>query len=165
MITLQYQFEDDGIIPNTVFPLIIYKKVFDAVENLDAIMEEAFSGNNWTNAWRNGIYPYHHYHSTSHEVVGVYKGSAELLLGGEKGKKVSVNAGDVIIIPAGTGHKKLSGSDDFAVLGAYPGGRDYDLLTGEEGERPKADERIAQVPVPETDPVLGYKGGIMEYWR
>ena len=86
-------------------------------------------------------------------------------MGGEKGEKIRVEAGDVIIIPAGTGHKKLSGTADFAVLGAYPDGCDYDLLTGEEGERPKADERIAQVPVPDADPVLGIDGGIMEYWK
>ena len=56
METLQYQFDDDGKIPNSVFPLIIYKKAFDAAEDLDTIMEEAFTGNNWSNAWRNGVY-------------------------------------------------------------------------------------------------------------
>lgn len=161
---MQFQFEDDGRIPNSVFPLIIYKGAFPQGESIADDMEQKFAGNNWTNSWRNGIYPYHHYHSISHEVVGVYSGSAQLQLGGGNGKKIDVSAGDVIIIPAGTGHKKISASEDFAVIGAYPGGRDYDLLTGEEGERPKADERIAQVPFPESDPVLG-TGGIMDYWK
>ena len=80
METLQYQFEDDGKIPNSVFPLVIYKKAFDIAENLDNIMETRFATNNWGNAWRNGIYPYHHYHSTSHEVLGIYKGTAQLVL-------------------------------------------------------------------------------------
>ena len=165
MEVLHYQFEDDGKIPNSVFPLVIYKEAFEPDELLADEMEEAFAKNNWTNSWRNGIYPYHHYHSTSHEVLGVYKGSAELQLGGDNGKAIKVQPGDVIIIPAGTGHKKISASDDFAVIGAYPDGRDYDLLTGDEGERPRADERIAQVPFPDNDPVQGSKGGIMELWK
>jgi uncharacterized protein YjlB len=98
-------------------------------------------------------------------VVGIYSGSAQLQLGGENGKKINVETGDVIIIPAGTGHKKLSASDDFAVIGAYPNGMEYDLLTGEEGERPGADNRIAKVPFPDSDPVLGTDGGITEFWK
>ena len=165
METLQFQFEDDGSIPNSVFPLIVYKKAFPFGDYLDNVMEKAFAKNNWTNAWRNGVYDYHHYHSTTHEVLGIYKGSAELQLGGEQGQRIDVAAGDVIIIPAGTGHQKISSSDDFAVLGAYPNGMDYDLMKGHKNERPKADERIAQVPFPDNDPVLGERGGIMEFWK
>lgn len=165
METFQYQFEDDGTIPNSVFPLVIYKKAFPFADYLDNVMEKAFARNNWTNSWRNGVYDYHHYHSISHEVLGIYKGSAELQLGGDNGEKVDVVEGDVIIIPAGTGHKMISSTDDFAVLGAYPDGMDYDLMTGADGDRPAADERIAKVPFPDNDPVLGERGGIMEFWR
>ena len=165
MDILQFQFEDDGKIPNSVFPLVVYKKAFDPVENLDDVMEKTFAKNNWTNAWRNGVYPYHHYHSISNEVVGVYKGSAQLHMGGENGTKLDMEAGDVLIIPAGTGHKQISASDDFAVLGAYPNGMEYDLLTGKDSERVKALENIAKVPFPDNDPVLGNNKGIMEYWQ
>lgn len=165
METSQFQFEDDGSIPNSVFPLIVYKKAFPFGDYLDNVMEKAFAKNNWTNAWRNGVYDYHHYHSVTHEVLGIYKGSAELQLGGEQGQRIDVSAGDVIIIPAGTGHKKIFSTDDFAVLGAYPNGMDYDLMKGNKNERPKADERIAKVPFPDNDPVLGERGGIMEFWK
>ena len=165
METFQFQFEDDGKIPNSVFPLIIYKNAFPFADYLDNVMEKAFARHNWTNSWRSGVYPYHHYHSISHEVLGIYKGSAELQLGGENGKRIDVVAGDVIIIPAGTGHKKISATDDFAVLGAYPDGMDYDLMKGDEGDRPAADDRIAKVPFPDNDPVLGERGGIIEFWR
>lgn len=165
METSQFQFEDDGNIPNSVFPLIVYKKAFPFGDYLDNVMEKAFAKNNWVNAWRNGVYDYHHYHSITHEVLGIYKGSAELQLGGEQGLRIDVTAGDVIIIPAGTGHKKISSTDDFAVLGAYPNGMDYDLMKGNKNERPKADERIAKVPFPDNDPVLGKRGGIMEFWK
>ena len=161
----QFQFEDDGKIPNSVFPLILYKKVFPFPDYLDQVMEDAFAKNNWTNAWRNGVYDYHHYHSITHEVLGVYKGSAELQFGGDKGEIVSVTTGDVILIPAGTGHKKISSTGDFAVLGAYPDGMEYDLLKGDSGERPNADDRIAKVPFPDFDPVLGDLGGILEFWK
>lgn len=161
----QFIFEDDGKIPNNKLPLLVHKNAFPVSEDLADEIENTFAKNNWTNSWRNGIYPYHHYHSITHEVVGVYKGSAELHMGGESGEVIYVEAGDVLVIPAGVGHKKVSASADFAVIGAYPGGMEYDLITGEEGERPRADERIANVPLPETDPVLGRKGGVTEFWK
>jgi uncharacterized protein YjlB len=162
--TLKYNFEDDGRIPNSPLPLIVHKQAFPAGDDLANAMEEKFATNNWANSWRNGVYPYHHYHSITHEVVGVYSGTAQLHMGGEKGKVIDVQAGDVLVIPAGVGHKKVSASDDFAVIGAYPDGKDYDLNTGEEGERPKADENILHVPLPQTDPVLGADGGVTELW-
>jgi len=164
MEILKFNFPDDGRIPNSPLPLILYKGAFEAGGSLADAMEEKFTKNNWTNSWRNGVYPYHHYHSITHEVVGVYSGQAQLHMGGENGEVIEVQAGDVLVIPAGVGHKKVSASDDFGVIGAYPDGKDYDLMTGEEGERPRADERIAQVPLPATDPVLGTEGGVTELW-
>ena len=161
----QYHFKDDGIIPNSSLPLLVYKFAFPIGDSLADVMEETFASHNWTNSWRNGVFPYHHYHSITHEVVGVYSGHAQLHLGGEEGEKIEMEAGDVIVIPAGVGHKKITASTDFGVIGAYPDGKDYDLLTGKEGERLRADERIAAVPLPETDPVLGKEGGIAEYWN
>ena len=88
-----------------------------------------------------------------------------LHLGGEKGEKIEVVAGDIIIIPAGVGHKNLTSSDDFGVVGAYPDGRNWDLLKGEPGERPKADKTIAALPIPDTDPLLGKSGGLKNIWK
>ncbi|MBE7177142.1 MAG: cupin domain-containing protein [Mucilaginibacter polytrichastri] len=162
----QYFFEDDGSIPNSPFPLLVYKKAF-ATSGDEAAewLEKKFAGNNWSNFWRNGVLPYHHYHSLSHEVLGIYSGSAVLQLGGEKGKKVKVETGDIIVIPAGVGHKNLGGENGFGVAGAYPDGRDYDILRGEKGERPAADERIAALPVPDFDPFLGKTGGLTGLWK
>lgn len=165
MVLEQFQFEDDGKIPNSVFPLIVYRQAFPFPDYLDQVMEDAFAKNNWTNAWRNGVYDYHHYHSITHEVLGVYKGSAELQLGGDAGETITVTTGDVLLIPAGTGHKRISSTEDFAVLGAYPDGKDYDLMKGEAGDRPGADDRIAKVPVPDYDPILGNQGGIIDFWK
>lgn len=160
-----FLFQDDGRIPNSKYPLLLYRKAFRATGSVGALgLEEHFAANNWTNSWRNGVFPYHHYHSLSHEVLGVYNGSARLQLGGERGKSVSVQAGDIIVIPAGVGHKKLDASADFGVVGAYPDGRSYDILRGEPGERPQAEQTIAALPVPENDPLLGRKGGVRHLW-
>jgi uncharacterized protein YjlB len=159
-------FKDDGKIPNSKFPLILYRKGFISTGKNDASkLQKIFAASNWTNSWDNGIYSFHHYHSTTHEVLGIYAGSALLHLGGEQGEKVKVEAGDVIIIPAGVGHKNLGSSNDFGVVGAYPDGRDWDLLKGEPGERPKADKTIAALPLPEHDPLQGKTEGLRKLWR
>ncbi|MBS1665450.1 MAG: cupin domain-containing protein [Bacteroidetes bacterium] len=157
-------FKDDGMIPNSKYPLLVYRGAFGA-KGMDgaAWLEQKFAANNWTNSWRNGVYPFHHYHSTSHEVLGIYSGSALLHLGGEKGQKVEVRAGDIIVIPAGVGHKNL-GSDGLGVVGAYPDGRSWDLNKGLPGERPKTDQNIAALPVPSMDPLWGKEKGLIKIW-
>ena len=157
-----YHFKDDGKIPNSKYPLVIYKSVLPK----DASMiEKIFESHRWSNSWRDGIYSYHHFHSIAHEVLGVYQGSALLHLGGEKGQRVQVNMGDVIIIPAGVGHKCLESTDDFKVVGAYAGGRDWDIMKGLPEEREAALKNIKNVPEPEMDPFSGEQVGIVVYWN
>lgn len=158
-------FQDDGKIPNSKFPLLLYRNAFAERERAGAAwLEQQFATHNWTNSWRNGIYSFHHYHSTSHEVLGIYAGTALLHLGGEEGQKVKVSAGDVIVIPAGVGHKNLE-SNNLGVVGAYPDGRSWDLLRGLEEERPQADKNIAALPIPATDPFLGKNEGLTQVWQ
>ncbi len=160
----KFFFNDDGKIPNSKYPLLLYRKILPTTEKTKGSwFRQQFAKNNWTNSWDNGVLPYHHYHSITHEVLGIYSGSALLHLGGENGVKVKIEAGDVVIIPAGVGHKNLESSNDFAVVGAYPDGRDWDLLKGELGERPKADKNIASLPVPELDPIFA-KDGLGKFW-
>ncbi|UOQ68676.1 cupin domain-containing protein [Hymenobacter volaticus] len=160
-----YIFQDDGRIPNSRYPLLVYRKALKTGPAGASWLEQHFAANNWTNSWRNGVFPYHHYHSTSHEVLGVYSGTALLHLGGEKGKQLQVAAGDILVIPAGVGHKKIEASEDFGVVGAYPDGRSYDVLRGEPGERPHADQRIAALPLPTRDPLTGLQGGVQQHWH
>ena len=162
----QLNFKADDVFPNSVLPLLFYRHAI-ATEARDpaSIFEERFAENDWTNSWRNGVYFFPHYHSTSHEVLGVYSGTATLRLGGERGKNVEVRAGDVIVIPAGVAHQNISASDDFGVVGAYPDGREWDLLRGFPGERPKADHNIAALPMPENDPIYGAEGPLRRIWK
>jgi uncharacterized protein YjlB len=161
----QFHFQDDGSIPNSPYPLLVYRRTFTARDAAGATwLEQHFAANNWTNSWRNGVYNFHHYHSTSHEVLGVYAGTALLHLGGEKGQKVAVQAGDILVIPAGVGHKNL-GSTNLGIVGAYPDGRAWDVNRGLPGERPQTDKNIAALPRPSTDPYLGKTGGLLTNWR
>ncbi|MFC7370291.1 cupin domain-containing protein [Fictibacillus iocasae] len=161
-IVAQY-FEDDGSIPNSpFFQTLIYE---GALNGNEQETEKVFNENGWLNSWQNGVFDYHHYHSNTHEVLGVISGSAQLQLGGEEGKVFLVKTGDVIILPAGTGHKKIASSSDFKVVGAYPGGSDYDTRTGEIGERPEVMENIKQTKIPASDPVFGISGPLFNYWK
>ncbi len=158
---------DDGTFPNNEkLPLV---KLVSAValpeQNPAAVIEELFQKNNWRGSWRNGIYSFHHYHSTAHEALGCYGGSAQVQFGGPEGEIVDFNAGDVVIIPAGVAHKKINSTSDFAVVGAYPDGQTWDMNYGKEGERPHADDNIAQVALPKRDPVFGADGPLIKLWN
>ncbi|MGV8854495.1 MAG: cupin domain-containing protein [Devosia sp.] len=157
-------FTDDGRFPNSRQPVLIYGRAVAPEHASPEAMEALFDGNGWPSQWRSGVYDFHHYHSTAHECLGVARGSAELRLGGPIGRVFAVTAGDVVVLPAGTTHQRVSASDDFLVVGAYPPGANWDLLRGEPGERPAADQRIAAVPLPKSDPVGGAVGPVLEKW-
>ena len=159
------RFEDDGVFPNSRLPLLLYRGAVEPRAASPEAMEALFAANGWPPAWRSGIFPYHHYHSTAHETLGVASGSAHIMLGGRQGREFDIAAGDVVVIPAGVVHRRLSSSPDFLVVGAYPPGQDWDLLRGAPGERPKADRNIARVPLPKTDPVAGLGGPLVAHWR
>jgi uncharacterized protein YjlB len=157
---------DDGTFPNhPTWPVLLYHSVLPlASDDPAGSVECVFQRNGWGNAWRNGIYSFHHYHSNTHEVLGIYSGSARVQLGGPQGIEVELRAGDVVVLPAGAAHCNLGGSRDPGVVGAYPTHERYDLLRGGAGERERAMESIRQVSKPETDPVYGREGGLLRYW-
>jgi len=157
---------DDGKIPNYRLPLLIYRRGFElSGSDPAAIIERTFKGNDWEGLWRNGIYSFHHYHSTAHEVLGVYRGSVSVKLGGPQGPVVQLHSGDVAIIPAGVAHKNEAQSSDFAVVGAYPRGTHPDLQYGNADERPRTDRNIAAVAKPPRDPVSGASGALVRLWK
>lgn len=161
-----FQFADDGKIPNNPrLPLLLYEGVLSQSEQSAQGCRDLFQHHNWRNSWVNGVYSFHHYHSITHEVLGVISGEARLVLGGERGKEVHVQAGDVIVIPAGVGHFHKSSSSDFRVVGAYPDGMDWDLCYGKDTERPEKLGNIEKVPLPEEDPVYGEDGPLRKFWQ
>jgi uncharacterized protein YjlB len=158
--------KDDGTYPNNeTLPLLVYQEVLTLPERHPAaIFEEVFEANQWSGSWRNGVYGFHHYHSTAHEVLGVFSGSARVQFGGEHGVILSVSRGDVVVIPAGVAHKNLGASHGFGVVGAYPLGQHWDMCYGKSGERPQADHNIAHVALPQSDPVYGAHGPLFDRW-
>jgi len=158
--------EDDGTFPNSPeFPLLIYRDAIQFNQGDPASTAgRIFHSNNWTNSWRNGIYSFHHYHSTAHEVLGVYSGSARVQLGGPNGITGKVSTGDVIVIPAGVSHKNIGSSNDFRCVGAYANGQSWDMNYGKDDERPQADENITKVQAPTADPIFGKNGPLLEQW-
>ena len=160
------RFEDDGAIPNNRLPLLVYPGAVE-VGGADpaAAFEARFAANGWRGSWRNGIYPFPHFHSIAHEVLGIARGEAKVRFGGAGGRVLTVRPGDVVVIPAGVGHQNLGSSADLLVVGAYPGGAEWDLCRGRPEERPRVLENIAKVPLPAADPVYGAHGPLLEHWR
>jgi uncharacterized protein YjlB len=140
------------------FPVLVYRGVAGAADAGAA--RALLAGHGWGGSWVDGVFDFHHFHSTSHEVLVVVAGSAILELGGPQGDAFAASAGDVLVLPAGTGHRRRSASGDFTVVGAYPAGQeDYDVLRAADAA---ARERIAALPVPDEDPVGG--DGVAQ-WR
>src|SRR5256885_9644735 len=161
-----YSFGHDGTVPNNpALPLVLYRGALPDSGDPAATFEATFARNGWPDAWRNGIYAHHHYHSTAHEVLGIAAGSARVRLGGEQGQTVELFAGDVVVIPAGVAHKRESASADLLVIGSYPKGQRPDMCRVEPAARDKALGKIAAVPLPAADPVTGGAGPLLERWR
>jgi uncharacterized protein YjlB len=162
-----FRFKDDGVIPNNArWPLVLYRGAVSLPADLDpaAIMEDLFERNGWGDSWRNGIYDYVHYHSRIHEVLGIAKGNGAVRFGGNRGKTIQLKAGDVAILPAGTGHQCLASGPDFLVVGAYPPSGTYDECTKSE-EHARALKTIPKVGRPRKDPVYGSKGPLLSAWK
>jgi len=159
-------FKDDGLVPNNPMPFLVYKGAvtLDRGEP-EAAIEKLFGANGWGAMWRNGVYDFLHYHATVHEVLGIARGSARVRFGGDKGKVLEISAGDVAILPAGTGHQCLSASSDFSVVGAYPPGPPMDLQRPTPEAHVKALKTIPMVALPPTDPVMGKDGPLVKLWR
>jgi uncharacterized protein YjlB len=161
-----HRFADDGTIPNNPnLQFLVYGGALQLPgEDPAAACEAVFAANGWSGSWRDGIYPFPHYHSTAHEVLGICRGEAKVRFGGNTGIVLTVRAGDVVVIPAGVGHQNLGASADLLVVGAYPRGQSWDLCRGRADERPQALANIARVPLPAADPVYGAEGPLVEHW-
>ena len=155
-----------GWVPNNArLPVVVYRRALaPGAHDLARAFNERFEANGWPVQWLDGVFDYHHFHSTAHEVLGVFAGTASVRLGGEHGITRKINAGDVVILPAGVAHKNLGASSDFGVVGAYPAGQEWDMNYGQADELPIAKQNIARVALPSGDPVYGPGGPLLERW-
>lgn len=153
----------NGKLPNSRFPLLVHRN--GVAGGGDAAVLQRFRANGWLNNWRYpGVYTYPHFHSTTHECLGVATGWMEVELFGRGGPRIRVSAGDVIVMPAGASHCMVGNSDDIMMIGGYPDGRDWDNMQEDhislETSRAAA-KRIMMLPIPARDPVTG---AAMQEW-
>jgi uncharacterized protein YjlB len=166
---LTFLFADDGAVPNNpALPALVYKNALDPADARDpaAAIEKLFKSNGWGHGqWRDGIFPFVHYHSMIHESLGIARGRARVQRGGHPGATLAFAAGDIAVLPAGTGHQRLIASEDLLVVGAYPPQGTYNLCSGDNpAESAKALMLIPQVPLPDSDPVHGEDGPLPKLW-
>lgn len=172
---------------NEKLPLILYKGAVQfGDEEPESVLEEIFWGNAWADGFRDGIFPFHHYHSNAHEVVGFARGRAVIQFGGPTGTVVEVEAGDTAVIPAGVSHCRLDDAPGISVVGAYPHHQVPDVCVLSESDEKIAECRpetsgldiklidakqlsaikasIATTILPDTDPIWGNTGPISDLW-
>jgi uncharacterized protein YjlB len=160
---ITYYFENDGDIPYNILPVVIYKNALHYMP--DKNVESTFLQNGWANNWHDIILTEDHFHSNTHEVLGLKSGQARLMLGGKNGEMVSVETGDVIILPAGVGHYSVDNSMDYQFVGGYPNGTDWNLhFSLKKEDSPTILAEIANIPLPEKDPVFGDDGPLFKFW-
>jgi len=163
-LVLAHLLAPSGAIPNHPrWPLLVYPRALPDPTPED--FEALFTRNRWPAAWRNGVFPFHHYHSNAHEVLGIYEGEVTVQFGGEGGVEVAAKPGDVIVLPAGTGHKKISSRGALGVVGAYPEGANPDTCMPPFARTVKNAQSIIRVGLPLGDPVHGTGGPLFEHWK
>lgn len=161
-----FLFKPDGDIPNNVLPLVLYRGALPPALRTPGACQSLFHQNDWVGNWADGVFDYWHFHVTGHEVLGCVQGDADIGFGGDHGAKVTFSAGDVVAIPAGVGHKRLSAKrGGFTVVGGYPPGQNGTI--SEPGDFPlaEAQRKIAALALPKSDPVAGADGPIFAAWK
>jgi uncharacterized protein YjlB len=154
----------DGDIPNNTLPLLLYRHALPPELQSPSACQALFARNLWRGNWVNGIFDYWHFHTTGHEVLGCVAGSARVGFGGDHGVEVDFHAGDVVVIPAGVGHKRLAGSADFCVIGGYPPGQNGGITKPGQISREGAEATIRALGLPQSDPLFGNEGPLIRAW-
>ena len=156
-----HAFAGDGMFPNSPLPVLIYRAALPADA---AAMESHFAQNGWSGGWRDGIYDFHHFHSNAHEALGIARGEVQVMFGGAQGEEYTLQAGDVVVIPAGVPHRNMGDSGDLLVVGAYPDGEPFDTRRGDPTEYAEVLRNVASVKLPDSDPVGGADGALRRIW-
>lgn len=146
---------------NDRYPAVLAKNALGGAHD-DMAVRALLEDNDWRGAWTWRVFDYHHFHPDAFETLAVASGSARLMLGGPQGEEITVEAGDVAILPPGFGHKQISATPDFRICGAYPPGQEkYTVIRAEQGYDDAMLRQIEAVPAPRTDPIWGGMGPLL----
>ena len=161
-------FADDGSIPNNPrLPFLFYRGAIDLAGTPDpeAVIERAFASHGWgNNMWRNGISTYVHYHSMIYEALGIARGRAKVRFGG--GRQSDRRRSWRRRGPAGRNRPSVPVTNDRTGGGRrLSQEREIRPLPRQPGGNAKALKSIPEVPLPDSDPVLGPDGPLVELWR
>ena len=154
----------DGI-PNSLLPLLLWRGHIPEKAREGQAVCALYRANGWTGTWVYTVYPFWHFHRLGHEVLACVSGKARIGFGGDSGIAAEISVGDVCILPAGVGHRRLDASDDFQMAGGYPPGQQGDIVKPGDMEIAQAAQAIAALALPETDPVTGRADGVVEIWK
>jgi uncharacterized protein YjlB len=152
-------FENGSDVPNSNLPVLLFRGILAPQATAKAnTFREAFRKNGWSGVWTDSIYDYTHFHSNAHEVLGIAEGKVSVLIGGENGRVFRLKAGDMLVLPAGVGHRRVGPDDDLKVIGAYPRGQSHFNMK-------RKGRQIPKVSLPETDPFYGDDGPLVKAWK
>jgi uncharacterized protein YjlB len=146
-------------VPNSNLPVLLYRGVLAAnAAGKAKRFRERFQENGWSGLWTDTVYDYMHFHSNAHEVLGIAEGRVSIRLGGESGPLFRLKAGDMLVLPAGVGHRRVGDDDGLKVVGAYPRGQShYDMK--------RKGRRVPKVALPASDPFYGDEGPLIRAWQ
>ena len=151
----------DQVPNNDQYPAVMARNALGVGQG-DAAVKALLRSNGWGGAWTWQVFPFHHFHPDAFEALAVAQGSATLMLGGPQGEEIDVEAGDVVILPPGFGHRQMEARDGFQICGAYPPGQEnYTVVRAEEGYDEAMLKEIASAPEPATDPIWGGNGPLL----
>ncbi|CAK7563979.1 MAG: hypothetical protein SEPTF4163_001862 [Sporothrix epigloea] len=157
--------------PNNAFPVLVYRQCLPlpvSEEKTTAFLE----AHAWEKKGTWGHIGVRHFHPNVHECYGVIAGESTMLVGcgsddpDDSGQEIELSVGDVIVLPAGTGHCNLQSTKNYLYVGVYPsGGPMYKAELGKEGADVAALRReVDSVAMPLEDPVSGKDGALLKLW-
>jgi uncharacterized protein YjlB len=155
----QVRFGKGRDVPNSDLPVLLFRSVLaPRAREKGSRFRKVFKENGWTGIWADTIYDYTHFHSNAHEVLGIAEGKVTVRLGGDDGRLFRLKAGDMLVLPAGVGHRRVGSDEGLKVIGAYPPGQSrYDMK--------RKGGAIPKVPLPPTDPFYGEGGPLRQVWK
>lgn len=156
--TTALQFDAIDAIPNSDRPLLALDSAIERLDATAAKVERRFAENGWQGTWTYTVFDYWHFHVEGHEVLACVAGQASIGFGGNDargGIAITMKPGDVVIVPAGVGHKRLEGTPNFQVTGAYPPGQNGRITRAGAMSVDDARHAVSRLSDPATHPLNG----------